>query len=410
MPADLELEQQQQQGGEGGGEPSLESAFENIDAGTAVPTGEGAGAGSGEPGGGEGGGSPSGGEGGGGDGAALGAGSSGAGQAGEGAPAAPTEADLAKLPKGFRDHYLGEIKTAKDENKKLADRIKELETRGGTDTSALTETLKQREQRIEELQQKLAGAEFQKSEAYVEKYDKPFDKTSERARQEVESLEIVTERDAEGNITGKRAATWTDFANLYNNPNRAEARRLAKERFGEDADIVLGYMNQLRGIAIEAADALQAEREGWQKRQQEAQAQEAVVRNRVSGAWVTVNKDLETKFPSRFGVDASDPKEAELRNAGLQLVDSYLQGRHKMPAMDRVVMEAQLRQRAAAMPVMEYRLNKALAENAKLKAQLAQGSGAPGGQGQRGTEAGTSSEDAELEGLLQSSFDKTIKE
>jgi hypothetical protein len=150
---------------------------------------------------------------------------------------------------------------------------------------------------------------------------------------------------------------------------------------------VEGYLQQLYDIADESSEALAAEREGWETKSQQRVAQQQAQEAHIAGMWVKVNEDLERKHPDWYAEDPQDKEGNALLKKGQQLVDMYFAGRNNMRPEDRVLLEANIRHKAAAFPRMARRLNLAQAELAALRAKVnGDNKLTPGGQGQRTTQ------------------------
>lgn len=293
--------------------------------------------------------------------------------------------DLEKTPKGFRDYFKGQLAAKETELAKLKEALSRRDS--GEGVKGFTDQLTAKETELKELRSQLSAAKFQKSPEYVEKFEKPFGRLWNRAQRAMESFEIITEKDEEGNPTAQRPATAQDLEVIFGMRNRSQALREVRQMFGPDAARVEGYLQQLYDIADESAEALASEREEWETKSQQRVAQQQAQEQHLASMWVKVNEELERNHPEWYAEDPQDKEGNELLKKGRQLVDLYFSGRNNMRAEDRVLLEANIRHKAAAFPRLARRLNQATAELAALRAKVNEDKQlTPGGQGQRTTQ------------------------
>ena len=326
-----------------------------------------------------------------------------------------------ELPKRTRDLktvYLDLKKKHAEAEKRLAEReakIKELEQRNPEEASVLMSRLEAAEKRAKALDDEIRYVNYTKSEEFREKYQKPYESAWAKAVAEIGELTIETEQ-------GTRAATAHDLLQISNLP-LGEARKMAKELFGDAADDVMAHRRTIRELSDAQNKALEEAQKNAGERERlkgiEAQASQA---NRAK-AWQSANKFLEEKFPKAFKVDPTDPEDKSSFVRGFALADLLYQGPQQLtpeqvdalPDMfkdavrlqrplsesEMVKLHALARLKMANEPRLAARLKKATAKIAQLEKDLKayQASEPPGGKGGKtaGKGNGTWIDDANAE-------------
>lgn len=285
-------------------------------------------------------------------------------------PAKPEEHNL-NTPKGLRIHadkLKAENNTLREQIKSFERRIQEGEAKG-KDMSALTERVASLEKEREAIQAELAGYKQEASPEFVAKYHKPFDDAAEYAKTQVSAMEVVAKVDEEGNPVEMRQADWNkDFGAIYARAktNPTEAMKMAKALFGDGFQFVMNHVAELQRLQYTRDKALAEEQANFKTRQQEQIANQQKQKEFVEKAWRDVNTDLAEKNPEYFQPDPQDKQRAEVFNKSLSLIDSRHNGKALTP-IQHVTLDAQIRLRAAAYPVLQYDLAKAKARIAELE-------------------------------------------
>lgn len=277
-------------------------------------------------------------------------------------PAAP------QGPKALREQYektQGELKATKGQIAEMERKLAEAERRG-KDTTALSERLATMEKERAELQGELRALRQESSPEFKEKWDKPFNVAAEYAKRDIEALTVYDEND-----NPVRQANWDDFAQLYRMP-KGKAIGLAKQMFGADqAGIVISHITDLQRLEFNKNQALQEERANFSKREQEQAARQAQEREAVQRMWTEVNKDISEKHPEWYQPDPQDEEGNALLDEGYKLVDSALSNRNAMTLQQKVVLDANIRHRAAAFTRAQHQLTRARDRIAELEAIVA---------------------------------------
>jgi hypothetical protein len=282
-----------------------------------------------------------------------------------------------QTPKALREHAKRletDLKTTGEKAKALEAKIADYEKRGA-DTSKLTERLAAIEKERDEFKAQVWEVKFERSDEFQTKYEKPFQAAANSAKALVEGLE-VQETDGEGNTT-TRKATWQDFSSLYAMPLGKSIAAITK-LFGPAASIVSHELLSLQKLDKARGDALteaSTQREQRMKAEEAKSAQERATRaEKEQGLvklWTDKNKEIAEKNPEYFLPDPKDKEAAAILQKSYELLDQRY-GNKDLPVEKQVEMDAQIRNRAAAHPLMVYRLNKASERIAELEAQIAE--------------------------------------
>jgi len=282
-------------------------------------------------------------------------------------------------PRWYREQISQRVAEAEKANRKaseLESKIADYERRG-KDTTALTEQLKSKEEYVAKLEAQLAGIKYEKSPEYKDKFEKPFNDAAEYAKQVVEALQVVTE-DGET----QRPAKWEDFVEIYNLPP-GKAEVLANRKFGNSASMVLRHFDKLRDLEHGRKQAVVEYETNASKRQVEERAKEVQQRDNVNKAWHATNTDLINANPELYGEKPDDEEGNAIWKESLALVDKAYLERDKLTDQERIILDAHIRLRAAALPRVQRELAVTRAENEELKARLGDKSASKPGKTQK---------------------------
>lgn len=285
----------------------------------------------------------------------------------------PGEKPAAGGPKELR----AELDRVKAENKAALDRVAEYERKiaeaeaKGRDTTALAEKLAAAEKKQAEMQAELRAAKREFSDEFKAKHEAPFNAAAEYAKRDIEQL-LVTESNPETGEETQREAKWDDFVALYRLP-KGRAIAAAKGMFGgEQLGVVISHLTELQRLDWQKTQAAEAEKSGWEAKDKEVAARAAQEREAVSDMWTKVNADLREKKPELFGDDPEDEEGNAILKKGYELVDTALHNRAAMTTQQRVVVDANIRNRAAAFSRERHRSRRLTAEMTELRAKLAE--------------------------------------
>ena len=255
------------------------------------------------------------------------------------------------------------IESERNEKAELKRKLDEL-SKGGGDAPAFAEKTKEYETRIKQLEGELAARDYSKHPDYIAKFEKPFNDAAEYGRKIIESLEVIQE---DGTI---RAADWKkDFASIYGLP-RSAARQKAKELFGEDSVSVMSQYDELHRLDESRSKALQDWQSTADERGKKERAEQVARLEAATNAFKSATKDMTDANAEIFADSAEDAEENDLRKQSMSLVDAAYFSRDKLNPQELLVLDAAIRLRAAHFPILQRRLEKALAQVKEYESRI----------------------------------------
>ena len=239
------------------------------------------------------------------------------------------------------------------------------------DSSAVTEQLAAARKKIEEYENDARLTRYERSGEYKEKYEKPYQNSVRQAYSDVKEL-LVTETDPTNpEATKERAATPADFDEVYQLP-LGPATKLAKQKFGDSAFIVLQHRTAIKNAAKAALDAVEEHKAKSTEYEQQQTANAKLKQEGSSRMFSTAIESLQEKYPDRFGERDGDTEWNETRTKGLAMADMAFSDRKGLTPEQGAVLDAQIHLRAAHYGAEMKRRIKAESEVEKLTAELAQ--------------------------------------
>lgn len=249
----------------------------------------------------------------------------------------------------------------------------------GRSVTALNDRLAALQKERDELQGTVRSLKREASPEFKAKYEQPFNDAAEFAKSQVESLEIVTQPgDPEAGVAPvTRQAKWEDFAALYQMPlNKAIAT--AKQVFGDSAQTVINHLSELQRLGYQRDKALKEEQGKAKAREDEELANRSQQQEQIAKLWRDYNAQIADRDPEFFQPDPKDTEAAEILQEGYRVVDSVHNAK-ALTMQQKIRLDAEIRNRAAAHPLMVHRLTQARSRIAELEAQVAELKGsAPG--------------------------------
>jgi hypothetical protein len=274
-----------------------------------------------------------------------------------------------------------DLKTKDAEITKLKTELKAAQEapRNDPEKKLLVEKFEASEKKRQALEQELRVVAYQKSEEFIEKYDKPWNEAWEQASTELSELMIESEDGS------SRVATVKDLQALLHLPP-VDARKFAKAAFGEAADEVMAHYRKLKDLAAKHTKAIKDSEANAETYHKEREAKTVAERQRTVTLWQDANKVWPEKFPSFFAPKEGDEQGNALLAKGYELADRAFSGNGNLTPEERVKLHAEVRNKAAAFPRVALDLKRARARIKELEASLAQfeDSEPPAGDGGRG--------------------------
>ena len=239
----------------------------------------------------------------------------------------------------------------------------------------LTEKAAAAEKRAQELENEIRFVNYRKSKEFTDKYEKPYQEAWAGAISELEELtvKVRTGTDDLGEPTyGERKANPNDLMMLANLP-LGEARKLAKEMFGDNADDIMAHRRKIRELSDAQNKALK-DAETMAKEAEETRGQQSKAMLEQTGQlWQAANKTLAEKYPKWFAPTEGDEEGNNLLQKGFATVDRMFaptpETQPKSP-QEAVALHALIRNKAANHDRMALGLKKANARIAELETEL----------------------------------------
>lgn len=234
---------------------------------------------------------------------------------------------------------------------KLAEASKTIETlkRSNPDeVRALTDRLTKAETRRDELEQEMRHINYQGSEEFKTRYQKPYEDAWVRATKDLSELTVEM---ADG---ASRKATPEDLARLANMP-LGEARRTARDIFGEAADDVMAHRRKILDLSEAQDAALQESRKAAKERDQTRIVEERTRGEKLRGVYGETVTQIADKYPRLFKPVPGDDEGNQLLERGFSEVDRFFNDTN-MPMEERVKLHAMLRFRAGGFDRMQLRM------------------------------------------------------
>lgn len=274
--------------------------------------------------------------------------------------------DSAEDGKGSRKEANETLRRAYESAKK---RVEELERKlaapreDDPERKALVERLEAREKRLQQMQEELEFAAFERSDKYKEQYEAPLISAWQGAVKEIEGLEVVT---ADGET---RAANVEDLK-LIVGMSTKDATTAAKEMFGDVASEVLAIRRKLVELNDARFRAIDEYRRKGGEIEKERVARHAQNREKVAKIWAESNDQAAKKYPKLFAPEEGDDKGNELLAKGFEMADLAFSGFDKMPPEEMARLHSAIRMKAAGFDRMVHRTRKAEARIKELEAEL----------------------------------------
>lgn len=275
----------------------------------------------------------------------------------------PPIEDDPRMPKQLRERV-------KEQNRQLAELQKQLETMKASPREPDAKVLEAKDKQIETLQSELSALKFEASPEYKKNYETPFNKAAGRARTLIKGLEVI-EEDNNG-MQSTRPADWQrDFVSIYQAEKAGEMISEAQRKFGPAAPLVIAEIQKLQELEQNMTEALETEKTEWKERGEKRTAERRKIEERNAQVWMKANEDIASKHPEWFEHSEDDKDAPELLKTTTQLADRYFNERFgKLSAEDQILLEAQMRQRFIALPMVMRRFKALKAQNEKLQKKL----------------------------------------
>ena len=283
----------------------------------------------------------------------------------------PTVAKNSEL-RGFAFRMGNKAKEYKSQLTQLQQRITQLEAqppKQQVDNSAMAAQLAEANKRLEQYENDLRLTKYDRSAEYRDKYERPYKDAIARAYREVKEL-IAFEPNAEDPENPKeRTANQQDFDEVYGLP-LGQATRLAKQRFGDAAMIVLQHRQKIRELMESAYQAVEEYKGKGAEAEKFTKAQEAQREQGMVSMFSAARGMHAKRNPALFAEKEGDTEGNSLLTKGRQFADMVFAGNDGLTPQQVVMRDARAYNWLSAFPRVSSALEKAKAEIAELKSTL----------------------------------------
>ncbi len=240
------------------------------------------------------------------------------------------------------------------------------------------------EKKAQEREERLRQVEYEKSDEYSDKFLKPYQDALALGLHKVKSFDVVEQTVTKLNpdtgenetrvLQKERPATDDDFLQVCREGDDREARKLAKWKFGSDANEVMAHRekvleaNRQRHNALEDFKKNGAEREKLGAEQRAKQQKEYVefqskLRETHYSKWAEQNKEAVT-------LDETDTDGKSILERDRAVTDRLFRPDHGFSNEKQVELHAAMRNRAAHYGVVQHKLKLAQKQLSEMAAKL----------------------------------------
>lgn len=201
--------------------------------------------------------------------------------------------------------------------------------------------------RRDELEAEIRLVDYTKSKEYQERYEAPWRDALKTAYEEV--AELVADSDG-----GPRKGTPDDFQALLR-MSVTDATKYAQGLFGDSAATILMHRARVREAFRKAQSAAEEARGHADEHAKAVKAEQEERTSKLRQRYDETTAAARTKFPQWFAPDPKAPDESKLLSDGEKLADIAFLGSPDLTPDQIVVVQAEVRNRAAAFGRMVFR-------------------------------------------------------
>ena len=237
--------------------------------------------------------------------------------------------------------------------------------------------LKAATDRLNELEGEMRLTNYEKTQEFQDKYQKPYDAAWVRAMKEVNEIPVLNEDGT------PRPATAQDLLSLVNLP-LPQAKELARQMFGDFADDVMGFRKEIRGLYDSQRQAIEDAKKGGaehEKQQREnMQKFHAEAGKHIMDTWKQANEEMlaHEKYGRFFKPVEGDDELNHRLDSGFKLAQQAFAENPRDPNLTPerrsaiVRRHAALRNRAAAFGPMAARIERLESKLKEAETKLSQ--------------------------------------
>lgn len=268
-------------------------------------------------------------------------------------------------------------KAAKAEAAEWRGKYEQLQKNGGGDTAALTTSLTEANKKITQLETEIGTLNYRKNPDFVKNFDTPFKSAQKSAQNIVESLNVISGQDAEGNKQTRRASWSKDFLPMTAidteksfAENRAIARDRARAAFGEDAPEAMAQWDKLFEAKSRRDEALREYSEKHGEIEAQARSKQIQESDNFKKAFDVGYKDLLEQNQELYGERPDDPEGNDLLKKMDAIIDPVFHAPETLAREEFVARLASIKHRVRISARMQRDLAVARDEITELKARI----------------------------------------
>ena len=240
--------------------------------------------------------------------------------------------------------------------------------------------LEEHKKRVADYENELKFTQYEKSQEYKERYQKPFETAYLGGRAKAAALKIVERKSEEGEVLQQsRKGTAEDFDALMAITDDDAAADMADKLWGNKAPLILYHREEANKLNGQARDAIKEYREKGTEREKQIREQHEKWYKDATSMIEREQQAAVEKYPQFFKPDDTDPKSGQLLELGREALERVVKkgapikdGQTQWTNEEIARATAQVRNGAIAFPRVAYRLSQSLKEIKELKAKLAE--------------------------------------
>ncbi len=272
-----------------------------------------------------------------------------------------------------------------------------------TDVQATVAELAATKKRLEEYESELKVTRYERSGEYKDKYEKPYQNAVRNAYNEVGELLVSVPNPADPDNPTERQATAQDFDEVYSLP-LGPATKLAKQKFGDAASIVIQHVKAIKDARRSAVTAVEEHKGQAQAFEQQQTAQAKMMEEGRSRMFNEALGAISQKYPTLFDQRDGDTAWNEALTKGRSMADLAYGDRSQLTPQQNVILDAQIFARVSAFPALKQHADKLETKLAAIEKELGEIRGSAPGK----TAPGAAKPEKSADLSMEAAFDRDV--
>ncbi len=272
-----------------------------------------------------------------------------------------------------------------------------------TDVQATVAELAATKKRLEEYESELKVTRYERSGEYKDKYEKPYQNAVRNAYNEVGELLVTVPNPADPENPTERQATAQDFDEVYSLP-LGPATKLAKQKFGDAASIVIQHVKAIKDARRSAVTAVEEHKGQAQAFEQQQTAQAKMMEEGRSRMFNEALGAISQKYPTLFDQRDGDTAWNEALTKGRSMADLAYGDRSQLTPQQNVILDAQIFARVSAFPALKQHADKLETKLAAMEKELGEIRGSAPGK----TAPGAAKPEKATDLSMEAAFDRDV--